>query len=184
MDVSLDEGDALLCGRSAQLVVQALAGQRDVPFKAALHTGIVAFTHSTGGQHHVKQLGLVGIAAGRADADDVLYIVELEQLIGINADGRHTHAAAHHADGTALVSAGKAKHAAHAGHLTDILEEGIRNEFCTQGIARHQNGLCKIAFFSADVRGRHKIISPFLYSRGAFRNEKPSAMLLIYICCG
>ena len=45
VDVALNEGDTLLGGRCAQLVVQALAGQRDVPFKAALHTGKIGRAH-------------------------------------------------------------------------------------------------------------------------------------------
>ena len=186
MDVSLDEGDTLLGGRCAQLVVQALAGQRDVPFKAALHTGIVAFTHSTGGQHHVKQLGLVGIAAGRADADDVVHIVELEQLIGIDADGRHAHAAAHYADGAALIGAGKAQHAAHTGHLTHILQEGVGNELGPQGVTGHEDRLGEIALFGADVRGRHKIISPFFLftADGPFPFGKSPFCQVTCICCG
>ncbi len=93
---------------------------------------------------------------------------------------------AHHADGPALVGAGKAQHPAHAGHLTDILEEGVRNEFCTQRIARHQDGLCKIAFFSTDVRGRHKdhlSFSVTQYSRWAFSGEK-ALCKLTYTFCG
>ena len=43
MDVALNEGNALLGGRSAQLVVQALAGQGDVPLEAALYPGVVGW---------------------------------------------------------------------------------------------------------------------------------------------
>ena len=88
----------LLGGRSAQLVIQALAGQGDVPLEAALYPGVVGLAHRTGGQHHIEQLGLFGVAAGGADADDVVHIVELEQLIGIDSDGRHTHTASHDGD--------------------------------------------------------------------------------------
>ena len=161
MDVALDQRDALLGGRSAQLVVQGLAREGDILVVAALHLCIVRLTHRAGGQHGVEQLGLVGVAAGRTDADDVVHIVELEQLIGIDADGRHAHAAAHHADGAAFIGTGKAQHAAHAGHLTDILQEGVGNEFCAQRIAWHEDGLGEIALFGGVVRGRHKIISPF-----------------------
>ena len=64
VDVALNEGNALFGGRSAQLVVQALAGQGDVPLEAALYPGVVGLAHRTGGQHHVEQLGLFGVAAG------------------------------------------------------------------------------------------------------------------------
>ena len=160
MDVALDQGDALLCGRSTQLVVQGLAGQGEVPLKAALDPGIIALAHGTGGQHHIEQLGFVGVAAGRADADDVVHIVELVQLVGVDADGGHSHAAAHHTDGAALIGAGKAQHSTDTGDLADILEEGIRDELCPQRIAGHQDGLCEIAFFSADVGCCHNH-SPF-----------------------
>ena len=159
MDVALDEGDALLGSRSAELVVQALAGLGDVALKAALDPGVVGLAHGTGGQHGIKQLGFLGIAACGADADDVVHIVELEQLIGIDADGGHSHAAAHHADGVALIGARKAQHPTDPGHLPDIFQERVGNELGAQGIAGHQDGFCKIAFLGADVRGRHSAFS-------------------------
>ena len=113
-------------GAGTQGVVQLGAGRLDVVGVAALGHGVVALGVSTGGQHHVKQLGLVGVGAGGADADDVLDAVLAEQLVGINADGRHAHAAAHHADGAALVGAGIAVHTAHVGDEARVLEERSR----------------------------------------------------------
>ena len=155
MDVALDEGDALPGRRSAELVVQGLAGQGDVPLEAALNAGIVGLADRTVGQHDVEQLGLVGVAARRADADDVVHIVELEQLVGVDADGGHSHAAAHHADGAALIGTGKTQHPADAGHLADILQKGVCNEFCAQGVTGHQDSFCEVAFFGADVGSCH-----------------------------
>ena len=54
----LDQGDALLCGGSAQLVVQGLAGQGEVPLKAALDPGIVALAHGTGASTTSNSLAL------------------------------------------------------------------------------------------------------------------------------
>ena len=184
VDVALNEGNALLGGRSAQLVVQALAGQGDVPLEAALYPGVVGLAHRTGGQHHVEQLGLFGVAAGGADADDVVHIVELEQLIRIDADGRHAHAAAHHADGAALIGAGKAQHAAHTGHLTHILQEGVGNELGAQRVTGHEDRLGEIALFGAVVRGRHRTSLLFLYDRqaGPSRWKGPLCMLTCIFC--
>jgi len=91
-----------------------------------------------------------------ADANDVFHAVEAEQLVGVDADGGHSHTAAHHADGTAFVGAGKAQHPAHAGHLPDILQKGVGNKLGTQGVTRHKDCLGEIAHFCADVRGRHR----------------------------
>ena len=78
MDVALDKLDALLLGGGAQLVIQLLTGEGDVVVVAALDAGIVGLTDSTGGQHSVEQLGVGSVAAGGADADDVVHVVELE----------------------------------------------------------------------------------------------------------
>ena len=94
-----------------------------------MQSGACLLYTSTGSQHNVKQLGLVGVGACGTDADDVLNAVLAEQLIRINTDGRHTHAAAHHADGAALVGAGIAKHTAHIGDDARVLEKSLGNEF-------------------------------------------------------
>src|SRR5699024_9588637 len=92
---------------------------------------------------------------GRTDADDVLDAVLGVQFIGIDADGRHAHAAAHDADGTAPVSTGVAEHAAHVGDEAGVLQKGLGNEFGAQRVAGHEDGLGKIAVFGAVMRGRH-----------------------------
>ena len=127
------------------------AEARSFSFRAAL--GRVMFPVKPLG---VEQLGLLGIAASRTDADDIFHAVEVEQLVGVDADGGHTHTAAHHADGAAFVGAGKAQHPAHASHLPDILQKGVGNKFGTQGVTRHKDCLGEIAHFCADVRGRHR----------------------------
>ena len=76
-------------GGGAQLIIQSLAGEGDVVVVAALDAGIVGLTDRAGSQHGVEQLGVGSVAAGGADADDVVHIVELEQLVGIDADGGH-----------------------------------------------------------------------------------------------
>ena len=85
----------------------------------------------------------------------------LPSISGINADGRHAHAAAHHADGAALIGAGVAVHAADVGDKARVLEEGLGNEFGAQRVAGHQDGLGEIAVFGAVMGGRHK--STLLY---------------------
>ena len=155
MDVAFDQRDALRRGAGLERVVQFGAGGLDLVGVAALGAGIVALGVCTGGQDHVEQAGLVGIGTGRTDADDVLDAVLGVQLIGIDADGRHAHAAAHHADGAALVSTRIAKHTAHIGDEARIFKKGLRNEFGAQGVPRHQDGFGKIAVFGAVMRGRH-----------------------------
>ena len=161
MDVALDQRNTGSLGAGAQGIVQRGARRLDVVGVAALGHGVVALGVGTRGQHHVKQFCLVGVGAGGADADDVLDAVLGVQLVGIDADGRHAHAAAHHADGAALIGAGVAVHTADVGDKARVLEEGLGNEFGAQRVAGHQDGLGEIAVFSAVMGGRHK--STLLY---------------------
>ena len=87
----------------------------------------------------------------RSDADDGLHTVEIEELVGIDADGGHTHAVTHHADALALMSACKAKHTSNIVELYGIIEELLCHEFRTQRIARHNHCLGDVAILGPDV---------------------------------
>ena len=163
MDGTFNQGNALLFGGSAQCVVQFLAGLLDVVGIAGLGHGIVAFRISAGSQNHIKDLGLGGIGAGRANADDVLYPILAVQLIGVDADGRHAHAAAHHADRVALVGTGITQHAAHIGNKARVFQKGFGNKLGAQGVAGHQHGFGKIAGVGAVVWGRHIRYAPLCW---------------------
>ena len=103
--------------------------------------------------HDVAQMQLVGHRPGGADADDVLHAVEVVQLVGIDADGRHAHARGHDADALALPGAGVAVYAAHVVDQLGVGEVGVGDEFGAQRVAGHQYGAGEVAGLAADVRG-------------------------------
>ena len=63
--------------------------------------------------YDIEKLQPVGQCACGTDADDLVDIVEVEQFIGINADGRHAHAAAHDGDFFPFIGTGIAEHIKH-----------------------------------------------------------------------
>ena len=84
--------------------------------KAVLR-GVVRVGARTHARDHVTELQVLLQRARRTHSDDALDIVLREQLVGVDTDGRHPHAAGHHADGNALVGACVALHAA------DVVDE-------------------------------------------------------------
>ncbi|CAN4018018.1 Ribosome-associated protein L7Ae-like, partial [Dysosmobacter welbionis] len=74
---------------------------------------------------------------------DVVHIIEVEQLMGVNADGGHPHAGGHDGHRRALIGAGVALDAPDVVHQLRVLQKGLRDEFGPQRIAGHQNGLGK-----------------------------------------
>ena len=61
---------------------------------------------------HHGRVNVVGNAAGSADAENPVYVILVEQLIGIDADRGHAHAAALYGNRYAVIGAGVAVHAA------------------------------------------------------------------------
>ena len=84
--------------------------------KAVLR-GVVRVGARTHARDHVTELQVLLQRARRTHSDDALDIVLREQLVGVDTDGRHPHAAGHHADENALVGACVALHAA------DVVDE-------------------------------------------------------------
>ena len=92
--------------------------------------------------------------AGGTDADDPLHAEDVEQLVGIDADGRHAHAAGHDGYALALKIARIALHAAHVVHQLPIGQVRFGNEFGAQRIARHEHGAGKILRRAGNVGGQ------------------------------
>lgn len=93
--------------------------------------------------------------ARRADADDVLDAVLGIELVGVDGDGRHAHAAGHHGDGHALVGAGVALHAADVVDEDGVFKKGLGDELRAQRVAGHEDGFREIAGLGVVVGGRH-----------------------------
>ena len=103
--------------------------------------------------HDVPELKLICQCTGGADAHDVLYAVDREQLPRVNADGRHTHTGGHDGDAHAVIGAGVALNAPDVVDEHGIGQEIFRDEFRAQRITGHQDGLSEVAGPGADVRG-------------------------------
>lgn len=84
-------------------------------------------------QHQIIQLDILLDGTGGADPDDVLHAVAIEQLMGVNTDGRHTHAGGHDGHPDALIGAGIALDAPNIVHQHRIFQKVFRNEFAAQG---------------------------------------------------
>ena len=60
--------------------------------------------------HNIIQLQSVRKSTRGTDADDLVHIVEIEQFVGINTDGWHTHTTAHDRYFLALIGSGITEH--------------------------------------------------------------------------
>ena len=87
-------------------------------------------------------------------ADDGLYIIEVEQLIGVDADRGNTHAMALDRHAFALIGAGVAQHAAHLVIERGVFQIAFSHQLGAQGVAGHNHGGCNLAILGADVRSR------------------------------
>ena len=92
--------------------------------------------------------------AGRTHADNVLHAKIVEQLVGVDTDGGHTHAGGHDGYLDALVIAGVALHAPDIVHKDGIFQEILGDKLGPQGIAGHQYGLAEADVVkNIDMRG-------------------------------
>ena len=105
--------------------------------------------------HHAAQLQVRPQSTGGAHADDVLHAVLGVQLMGVDADGGHSHAGGHHGDGHALIGAGVALDAPDVVHQHGVFQEGFGDELGAQGVAGHQNGFGEGTGCGAVMGGRH-----------------------------
>ena len=105
-------------------------------------------------QHDVINIDMLLNGTGRTHTDDIFHTVAVKELMGLDANGRHSHAGSHHRDLNALVSSGVTVDTADVIHKDGIFQKIFRNKFGAQRITGHQNGLAEITGFCADVRGR------------------------------
>ena len=102
-------------------------------------------------QDDVIQLDVLLDGTGGADTDDVLNAVAVEQLVGVDADGGHTHAGGHDGNLDALVGAGVTLNTTDVIHQDGVLQEVLSDELGAQGIAGHEDGLAEVAVLGIDV---------------------------------
>ena len=110
------------------------------------------------GDHDVIQVNMILDRAGRAHTDDVFHTEEIKQLMGIDADGRHTHAGSHNGHLNTLVIAGVAVDTTNVVHQHGIFQKVFSNKLRTQGITGHQHSFAKAdLILHIDMRGRRKV---------------------------
>ena len=109
----------------------------------------------------VHQLKVITQSACGADADDVVNIVEVVQLVAVNADCGDAHAGSHYGHGNALPGAGVTLNATDIVYENGIFKEGFCDELCTKGIAGHKHGLCDFFLLCSYMGGgnRHNFSS-------------------------
>ena len=105
--------------------------------------------------HHITDFQFFCQRPCGAYADDVFHIIEAEQFVAVNTDGRAAHTTCHNRNFYAFVCAGIALHAADIIHQNRVFQKGFCNKFCAERIPGHQYRFCKIAFFSGNMRCCH-----------------------------
>ena len=70
-------------------------------------------------------------AARRAYADNIVHIVEIEKLIGVNAHRRHTHTGSHNRDGLAVICSGIALNASDIVYEAGVVEKSFGDILCS-----------------------------------------------------
>lgn len=120
------------------------AGQLELRTVVGIGTGPL-------GQDQVAQFHVGIVGTRRADTDDGLHIVEIEELPGIDTDRGNAHAMAHHTHRAAFVGARIAEHAAHVVELHRIVQEFLRNELGAERVAGHQRGFLNHSVLGPDM---------------------------------
>ena len=96
--------------------------------------------------NNIAQFKSGGYAAGGADADNIIDIVEIEKLIGIYAYRGHAHAGRHDGDGLSVISSGIALNAPDIVDKAGIVDKILGDIFRPERIAGHEDCFGEIAF--------------------------------------
>ena len=115
--------------------------------------GVVGIGAGTLGNDQVIEVNILLNGTGRAYPDDVLHAVAVEQLVGVDADGGHTHAGGHDGDLHAFVGAGVALNAPAVVDQHRIFQESFRDELGAQRIAGHEHGFAEVPGLGGNMRG-------------------------------
>lgn len=95
------------------------------------------------------EVGVVG--AGGADADNGVDVVEIEKLVGIDADRGDSHPVAHHADFLSLIGSREAEHPADPVHDDRVFEVVVRHILGAERVAGHDDGPGDFVVVGPDV---------------------------------
>ena len=136
------------------------AGHVEIFCKIGIGTGSLS-------KYQIIKVHIFLNGSGRADPDNIFYIIEIIQLMGINAHGGHAHAGGHHGDSGSLVGAGVTLNTPDIIDKYGIFQIGFRNESGTEGVSGHQYGFGEVAGFCTVMRG-HENSSFYKFSSGSW----------------
>ena len=163
-DLSDRVGVAMLFGGLDRLAKDGISRDGAI---CSVRQGILADPIGVGGgplgDDDVEKLQLRDHGAGRADAYDPFDPVEVVELVAVDADRRHTHPGAHDGHFLAFVGPGVGKHVSDGVHEFAVRQKSLGDEFCTQRIAGHENGLGDFAFFGLIMGCGHTDLLSFDY---------------------
>ena len=97
--------------------------------------------------------------SGRSDTYQVLHIIKVKKLIGVNADGRHSHAGPHDGYALSLIKTRKSERSADTGHLLCILKKCLCDKLRSERISRQKHCIRKITVFRINVWCRNLIFT-------------------------
>ena len=96
--------------------------------------GVGAAAHS---KYEIPDCNVLVQGASGADADNVVYVIIVKQLISVNSHRRDAHAAALYGNAASLVVSGVSVHASDAVVAAYIFQIVVCDIFCAQRVARH-----------------------------------------------
>ena len=92
---------------------------------------VIAIGATTLCNHQVAEINVHLTCTARTYADDSVYIVEVKQLIRVDADGRNAHSVTHNSHFLTFVRAGESQHATYVVHLNRVLQKTLCHQFGT-----------------------------------------------------
>ena len=145
------EGDAVFFSGGHNLAEQVKAGAWRILSRKIKGVLIPRVGGGRQSNQDVSYLDAFVESARRTDADDVFHIEFREQLPGVDAHGRHAHAAALDADRDALIGSRKTVHVADFRIANRAVQKVFSDKLGSQRVSRHEDCLCDLAFFGSDV---------------------------------
>ena len=108
------------------------------------------------GDDQVSRLHVVPQSSAGAHADDRLHVELVEELVGVDRQGRHSHARSlyRHADFAEVRDGGHARESEYAAHgvvLHDVAQDLVGDALGAQGVAGEQDSASDLTRVSIDV---------------------------------
>ena len=103
-------------------------------------------------QNHISYIHMILKGSCGPNANDLIYIIKMKQLIAVNTHGRHSHSGSHNRNLLSMISSCIAQHVSHCIKADRSFQISFCNIFCPQRISRHQNSPGNISFLRGIMR--------------------------------